>query len=104
MPPAAKFDSLPPAAYFARMTATISANGLLEIPAIFREADAIQPGQRWEIERIGKGAYQLRVAADEAKPKRRLVDVLLDCPVKGWLAEPDRSELTTLAPPALFAE
>lgn len=86
------------------MTAIISANGLLEIPAIFREADAIQPGQRWEIERIGKGAYQLRVAADESRPKRRLVDVLLDCPVKGWFSEPDRSELTTLAPPALFAE
>ncbi|MCE2694406.1 MAG: hypothetical protein QE570_16000 [Verrucomicrobiota bacterium] len=86
------------------MTATISANGLLEIPAVFREADAIQPGQRWEIERIGKGAYQLRVAAEEARPKRRLVDVLLDCPVKGWLSEPARTELTTLTPPDLFIE
>jgi bifunctional DNA-binding transcriptional regulator/antitoxin component of YhaV-PrlF toxin-antitoxin module len=86
------------------MTATISANGLLEIPAVFREADAIQPGQRWEIERIGKGAYQLRVAAEEARPKRRLVDVLLDCPAKGWLSEPDRTELTTLTPPDLFIE
>jgi bifunctional DNA-binding transcriptional regulator/antitoxin component of YhaV-PrlF toxin-antitoxin module len=90
--PVAKFDSWLPADYFARMTATISANGLLEIPAIFREADAIQPGQRWEIERIGKGAYQLRVATDETKPKRRLVDVLLDCPVKGWFSEPNGSE------------
>ncbi len=70
------------------MTATISANELLEIPAIFREADAIKPGQRWEIERIGKGEYHLLVAADEAKPKRRLADVLLGCPVKAWFSEP----------------
>ena len=83
-------------AYVVCMTATISVQGLIEIPAIFREADAIKPGQQCEIERVGKGAYALRIKFDDsAKPKRRLVDVLLDCPAKGWWGEPDRSELTT---------
>ncbi len=84
------------------MTATFSAHGLIEIPAIFREAAAIKPGQRCDIQRTGKGECQLRITTDEPKPKRRLVDVLLDCPVKGWMPEPDRSEMTTLAPPTLF--
>ena len=86
------------------MTATFSANGLIEIPVVFREADAIEPGQRCDIQRIGKGEYQLRLTTDDPKPRRRLVDVLLDCPVKGWMPEPDRSEMTSLAPPTLFAE
>jgi hypothetical protein len=86
------------------MTATFSAHGLIEIPAIFREADAIKPGQRCDIQRIGKGEYQLRITTDDPKPKRRLVDVLLDCPVKGWMPEPDRSEMTSLTPPTLFTE
>jgi bifunctional DNA-binding transcriptional regulator/antitoxin component of YhaV-PrlF toxin-antitoxin module len=88
------------------MTATISAQGLIEIPAIFREADHITPGQRCEIERVGEGSYAIHLVKDapNEKPKRRLVEVLLDCPAKGWWVESETSERTTLEPPTLFAE
>ncbi len=86
------------------MTATFSAQGFIEIPDIFRETDAIKPGQSCDIQRIGKGEYQLRITSDEPKPKRRLVDVLLDCPSTGWMPEPDRSEMTSLQAPTLFEE
>ncbi len=86
------------------MTATFSAQGLIEIPAIFREADAIKAGQLCDIERVGRGEYTLRISAGQPAPKRRLIDVLLDCPVKGWMREPDRSEMTSLEAPKLFAE
>jgi hypothetical protein len=87
------------------MTITLSANGLLEIPEVFRKADALKPGQRCDIERVGEGDYRVRVEkmADTA-PKERLIDVLLSCPVKDWWVEPDRSERTSLKPPILFDE
>jgi bifunctional DNA-binding transcriptional regulator/antitoxin component of YhaV-PrlF toxin-antitoxin module len=81
------------------MTATISAQGLIEIPAIFRETDHITPGQRCEIERVGEGSYAIHLvkgSSSEPRPKRRLVEVLLDCPAKGWWVESETSERTTL--------
>jgi hypothetical protein len=88
------------------MTTTLSANGLLEIPEVFRKADALKPGQPCEIERVGHGEYHVRVneLVLPHEPKERLVDVLRSCPVKDWWLEPDRSERTSLEPPALFAE
>ena len=87
------------------MTTTLSVGGLLEIPEIFRKADALHPGQRCDIERVGRGEYRLRVeAGDLSPPNERLIDVLLSCPVKDWWVEPDRSERTSLEPPTLFAE
>ena len=74
------------------MTTILSANGLIEIPEEFRKADALKPGQRCDIERIGQGEYRVRVA-DEAMPtERNWVEWLLACPEKGWFVEPDRSE------------
>ena len=87
------------------MTTILSANGLLEIPEVFRKADALQAGQRCEIERVGHGEYHVRVGLPSAeKPQERLRDVLRSCPVKDWWVEPDRSERTSLEPPALFTE
>jgi bifunctional DNA-binding transcriptional regulator/antitoxin component of YhaV-PrlF toxin-antitoxin module len=89
------------------MTATISAQGLIEIPVSFREADHITPGQRCEIERVGEGSYAIHLLKDSPsvkRPKRRLVEVLLDCPAKGWWEESTTSERTTLEPPTLFSE
>jgi hypothetical protein len=90
------------------MTITQSANGLLEIPEVFRKADALKPGQRCDIERVGEGDYRVRVekVADTADtgPKERLIDVLLSCPVKDWWVEPDRSERTSFRQPCLFDE
>lgn len=86
------------------MTTTLSANGLLEIPEIFRKADALQPGQRCDIERVGRGEYRLHVENGPDTAPLDLVDWLLACPVKDWWVEPDRRERTSLKPSVLFDE
>lgn len=88
------------------MTTILSANGLLEIPEVFRTADNLKPGQRCEIERVNPGEYRVlaRVPAVTAEPGERLMDVLRSCPVKDWWVEPDRSERTSLESSTLFAE
>ena len=35
------------------MTTTLSADGFIEIPEVFRKADALAQGQTCEIERLG---------------------------------------------------
>jgi hypothetical protein len=86
------------------MTTVLSANGLIEIPEVFRKADALKPGQRCDIERVSQGEYRVSVQTASAPPKERLIDVLRSCPVQDWWVEPDRSERTTLEPSKLFAE
>lgn len=88
------------------MTTTISAEGLIEIPAAFRTADALHAGQPVEIERTGRGEYRVRVAsaAEQAGSPGDLVSWLLACPEKDWFVEPDRSEMTSLEKPKLFEE
>ncbi len=88
------------------MTTFLSANGLLEIPEVFRKADALKLGQHCDIERVSQGQYWVRIVDEPsaAEPKERLIDVLRSCPVKDWWVEPDRSERTSLEPPTLFAE
>ncbi|KAB2650274.1 MAG: hypothetical protein DVB32_11180 [Verrucomicrobia bacterium] len=78
------------------MTTILSANGLLEIPEVFRQADALKAGQRCEIERVGQGGYRVRVgeAAAPDEPRERLIDVLRSCPVKDFFTPMDRSETT----------
>lgn len=85
------------------MTTTLFENGLIQIPEVFRTADALKAGQRCDIERLGHGEYRLRVE-ESGGGERNWVQWLLDCPEKGWLGEADRSELTSLEPPAVFAE
>ncbi len=86
------------------MTTVLSVNGLIEIPEVFRKADALEPGQRCDIERVGHGEYCVRVSGQTApgKPKERLIDVLKSCPVKDWWVQTDRSERTSLDAPSLF--
>lgn len=67
------------------MTTTINADGLLRIPELFRETDAIVPGQRFEIERLGRGEYRVKAeTTPNGEEKIGLVDLLLSCPVKGF--------------------
>ena len=87
------------------MTTILSADGLIEIPEVFRKTDALKPGQCCDIERVGQGDYRVRVAAEPPGGKKKsLVEVLLRCPEKDGWVEPDRSERTSLNPPALFSE
>lgn len=84
------------------MTTTLKTGGLIEIPEVFRQADALQTGQPCDIERTGRGEYRVRmVAPEEAKPEESLFEVLASCPVKGWFTPMDRSETTDdLQPPS----
>ena len=80
------------------MTTILSAKGMIEIPEEFRTADALKPGQRCDIERLGHREYRVRVA-DEPQPNQSWVEWLLACPEKGWFVERDRSEGTSLEAP-----
>ena len=86
------------------MTTILSANGLIEIPEEFRKADSLKPGQRCEIERVGHGEYRVRVEEQPAdgQPKESLVDLLLNCPVKGFYVPMDRTETTDDLKPLNF--
>ena len=86
------------------MTTILSANGLIEIPEEFRKADSLKPGQRCEIERVGHGEYRVRVEEKPAdgQPKESLVDLLLNCPVKGFYVPMDRTETTDDLKPLNF--
>ena len=86
------------------MTTILSANGLIEIPEAYRKADALKAGQRCEIERVAQGEYRVRVAENAGSPGLNWVEWLLSCPEKDWFVEPERNEMTSLEPPAHFAE
>ena len=86
------------------MTTILSANGLIEIPEVFRKADALKAGQRCDIERVGQGDYRVRVEEKPKGPSQNWVEWLLACPEKDWFVEPERNEMTSLEPPTLFAE
>ena len=86
------------------MTTILSANGLIEIPEVFRNADSLKPGQRCEIERVGHGEYRLHVgdAVSPDEPRERLIDVLRSCPVKDFFTPMERSETTDDLKPLRF--
>jgi AbrB family looped-hinge helix DNA binding protein len=73
------------------MKTVISSKGQIVVPAAIRRQDNILPGQEFEIERLKGGEYLLR------RTRRRnegLVQLLLDCPVKGWFQAASRDETT----------
>ncbi|HXV04935.1 MAG TPA: AbrB/MazE/SpoVT family DNA-binding domain-containing protein [Solirubrobacterales bacterium] len=73
------------------MRTTVSTKGQIVLPAELRQRDHIEPGQEFEVERIGSDEYRLvRVAP---APNEGLVDWLLACPQKGYFV-PIESEST----------
>lgn len=74
------------------MKTTISSKGQIVLPAEFRQQDNIKPGQEFDLERIDSGEYLLRRRPHRCN--RGLVQLLLDCPVKGWFKAMDRAETT----------
>ena len=73
------------------MKTTVSTKGQIILPAELRDSDDIQPGQQFEVERIGRGEY--RLMRREPPPNEGLVDWLLACPEKGFFV-PIESEST----------
>ncbi len=73
------------------MKTTVSTKGQLILPAEIRQRDRIEPGQEFDVERIGRGEY--RLVRREPPPNEGLVDWLLACPEKGYFV-PIESEST----------
>jgi AbrB family looped-hinge helix DNA binding protein len=60
------------------MRTKLSTKGQVVLPAEIRRRDRIQPGQEFEVERIGSGEYLLK---RREAPRKGLVKLLLACPV-----------------------
>jgi AbrB family looped-hinge helix DNA binding protein len=65
------------------MKTAISTKGRIVIPSKIRQQDDIEPGQKFEIERVGRGEYRLK----RLSPPRKhgLLAWLLACPEKGFV-------------------
>ena len=72
------------------MRTKLSSKGQIVLPAEFRTADGLVPGQAFEIERIGEGEYRIKKAAPETLG---IATWLAQCPEKGWFV-PLESEST----------
>jgi AbrB family looped-hinge helix DNA binding protein len=74
------------------MKTIISSKGQIVLPAEIRQQDDIKAGQEFEVQRLEPGEYLLK------RTKRRrnegVVELLLNCPVKGWFRPMDRTETT----------
>jgi AbrB family looped-hinge helix DNA binding protein len=73
------------------MRTTVSTKGQIILPAEIRRRDGIEPGQEFEVERLGDDEYRLRRL--KPPPNEGLVDWLLACPGKGYFV-PIESEST----------
>ena len=78
------------------MVTRVSSKGQIVLPAQFRQQDGIEPGQRFEVERIDAGEYRLKRLA--GRRNEGLVKLLLACPVKGWFQPVERTETTDDVP------
>ena len=74
------------------MTTTVSAKGQIVLPAEIRRQDDIEPGQEFDVERVGRGEY--RLVRRKPPANEGLVDLLLACPEKDFFV-PIKSESTT---------
>jgi len=82
------------------MTTCISSKGQIVLPAEIRREDSIQPGQVFEVERIGPGEYRLMRKVSTCS-KKGLAKLLLDCPEKGWFEPLESTETTDSICPSL---
>ncbi len=67
------------------MRTTISTKGQLVLPAELRAVDGIQPGEEFEVERLGPDEYRLTRVSPP--PNRGVVDWLRACPEHDWFVE-----------------
>jgi AbrB family looped-hinge helix DNA binding protein len=73
------------------MRTRVSSKGQIVLPAELRREDSIRVGQQFEVQRIRRGEY--RLVRRPTKPNEGLVDLLLQCPEKGFFV-PVESETT----------
>lgn len=75
------------------MKTILSSKGQIVLPAELREQDHLEPGDEFTVERLGHGEYRLlrRAPANE-----HLVDLLLNCPEKGFFTPVESESTDTL--------
>ncbi len=73
------------------MRTTVSTKGQIILPAEIRRRDGVEPGQEFEVERLGRGVYRLK---RKTRRNEGLVKLLLSCPVKGWFKPLERTATT----------
>jgi AbrB family looped-hinge helix DNA binding protein len=76
------------------MKTKVSTKGQIVLPAEIRDADGIEPGDEFEIERIDRGEYRLILTTPRLNAG--VVDWLLTCPQKGWFVPIDSESTDTL--------
>lgn len=67
------------------MRTTISTKGQIVLPAEFRSADGIKPGEEFEVDRVGPDEY--RLIRLTPPPNSGLVEWLRSCPEHDWFVE-----------------
>ena len=76
------------------MKTIVSSKGQIVLPAEFRHADRIEPGQEFDIERLDRGDYRLVRRA--TPPNEGAIDWLLACPQKGFFVPVESESTDTL--------
>ena len=76
------------------MITTISTKGQIVLPAEFRLQDGIEPGQEFEVERVGRGEF--RLVRRQPPVNEGLVDWLLACPEKDFFVPIESDSTDTL--------
>jgi AbrB family looped-hinge helix DNA binding protein len=72
---------------------TVSTKGQIVLPAEIRRQDRIEAGDEFEVERVDRGEYRLRLV-----PSRNegLLNWLLACPEKGFFVPVESESTDTL--------
>lgn len=76
------------------MKTVVSSKGQIVLPAEFRHADRVEPGQEFDIERLDRGDYRLVRRA--GPPNQGAIDWLLSCPQKGYFISVESESTDTL--------
>jgi AbrB family looped-hinge helix DNA binding protein len=80
--------------YLTYVKTTISSKGQIVLPAEFRQMDNVEPGQEFDVERLGRGEYRL---VRRAPPHNEgVIDWLLACPEKDFFVPIDSESTDTL--------
>lgn len=64
------------------------------MPAELRAADAIEPGEEFEVDRVGPDEYRLTRLAPP--PNRGVVEWLRACPAQDWFVEVESESTDSL--------
>jgi len=71
---------------------TVSSKGQIVLPAELRREDEIEPGDRFEVERLNEGEYVLRRV--RPRPNLGLLALLRSCPEDDWFVPVGRESTT----------